>query len=128
MNERTSIKNIIAKENVSVDEEVVDDIVYNYYPDMRSILNCLQIYHSTPYDIIQKQVIHNTCESYDSNTVLKYIKNILFKDFLIRLFTHMLNYNIDYGLVLQMKQLLFKPEFPYFDRIFMPRFKSFQNN
>lgn len=129
MKERTSIRNIILKESVTIDENSIDDIVYNYYPDMRSILNCLQIYHTTPYEIIQKSVIHSTCEEYDRETIMKYITRVSFKDFLVRLFIHMLNYNIDSSLVTMMKQqLLVKTDFDYFDKIFIPYFKLLQNN
>jgi hypothetical protein len=45
---------------------------------------------------------------------------VCLKDYLIKLFLHMMNYNIDSELILMMKDLiLVKSDFEYFDKIFM---------
>ena len=87
----TYIRNILTKENANISEEIIDDIKYNYYPDMRSVVNSLQAYKSFNYPIIHKQMIVNNCEKYNSEIVKKYIENNSFKEYLIRLFIHMMN-------------------------------------
>lgn len=124
----TYIRNILTKENANISEEIIDDIKYNYYPDMRSVVNSLQAYKSFNYPIIHKQMIVNNCEKYNSEIVKKYIENNSFKEYLIRLFIHMMNYNIDTDIILMMQKLIIrKHDFNYFDRILMPRFISLNN-
>lgn len=119
------IQNILTNENVKISNDIIDDIKYNYYPDMRSIVNALQAYKSFSYPIINKQMILKNCISYDSLQIKKYIQSNSFKEYLIRLFMHMINYNIDTKLVIMMQKLIMKKQdFVYFDRIFMPYFIS----
>jgi hypothetical protein len=54
-----------------------------------------------------------------------YIKTIYFKDFLIKLFIKMLNYNVDTKLIGIMKDLIIvKQDFEYFDKYLMPYYKG----
>lgn len=125
LHDGTYIRNILTKENANISEEIIDDIKYNYSPDMRSIVNSLQAYKSFNYPIIHKQMVVNNCEKYNSEIVKKYIEHNSFKEYLIRLFIHMMNYNIDTDLILMMQKLIvLKHDFNYFDRILMPRFIS----
>jgi replication factor C subunit 3/5 len=119
------IQNILVKENVSISSEIIDDIKYNYYPDMRSVVNALQAYKSFSYPIVNKQMIIKNCLHYDSIEIKKYIEHNSFKEYLIRLFMNMIHYNIDTKLILMMQKLIMrKQDFKYFDRIFMPYFTS----
>jgi replication factor C subunit 3/5 len=119
------IQNILIKEKAEISNEIIDDIKYNYYPDMRSVVNALQAYKSFSYPIINKQMIIRNCIDYNSSQVNEYIRNNSFKEYLIRLFMYMLQYNIDTNLILMMQKLIMrKQDFKYFDRIFMPYFIS----
>jgi replication factor C subunit 3/5 len=116
------IQMILEKENITISKEVIDDIKYNYYPDMRSIVNALQAYKSFDYPIISKQMIIHNCNHYNSQLIREYISTNSFKEYLLRLFMNMIYYNIDTKLILMMHSLIKKPEFKYFDRVFMPYF------
>ena len=124
INDTNYIHNIIKKENVHIEEEVINDIKFNYYPDLRSTINCLQNYHSNPMPIIKQSFIDDICINYISikDKVKEYTKTIYFKDFLIKLFIKMLEYNIDSKLLTRMKELVMKPDFDYFDKYLMTHF------
>jgi replication factor C subunit 3/5 len=119
------IQNILIKENVQISSEIIDDIKYNYYPDMRSVVNSLQAYKSFSYPIINKQMIIKNCVDYDSNIIREYIKDNSFKEYLVRLFIYMIQYNMDSKLICMMQKLIMrKQDFIFFDKIFMPYFVS----
>jgi len=124
INDKMYIQNIIEKENVNIDKDVINDIKFNYYPDLRSTINCLQNYHSNPLPIIKQSLIQDMCIKYpDIREEIKiYIQGIYFKDFLIKLFIKMLDYNIDSKLLSLMKELIIKPDFDYFDKYLMSHF------
>ena len=127
INDTTYINNIIQKENVKIDEHVINDIKFNYYPDLRSTINCLQNYHSNPMPIINQSIINDICNNYNNirEKVKEYIQTIYFKDFLIKLFMKMLDYNIDNKLLSIMKELItIKQDYEYFDKYLMPHFIS----
>jgi replication factor C subunit 3/5 len=126
INDTKYINNIIEKENVEIDEDIINDIKFNYYPDLRSTINCLQNYHSNPMPIIKQSFIDEICINYEciKDEVKEYTKTIYFKDFLIKLFIKMLEYNIDSKLLSLMKELIMKPDFDYFDKYLMPHFIS----
>ena len=120
----TYINNIIESEGIILKEGVLDDITFNYYPDLRSVVNCLQAYQSFQYPLIRKDMLELNCVNYNAK-VKKYIKSVCFKDYLIKLFIHMINYNIDSNLIFMMKDLiLIKQDIDFFDCFFMKRFKS----
>lgn len=121
-NDNSYIKNIIKSENLKMKKSVVDDIIFNYSPDLRSIVNSLQAYQSYPYPLICKKIIKLNCVKYNY-TVKQYIKKVCLKDYLVKLFLHMVNYNINTELILMMKDLiLVKSDFEYFDKIFMKEY------
>jgi DNA polymerase III delta prime subunit len=125
----TYIQNIIEKENVKIEKEVIENIKFNYSPDLRSTINCLQNYHSNPTPIIDQQMIDEVCDQYQKenirNKVKMYVKTIYFKDFLIKLFIKMMEYTIDAQLLSMMKDLIvIKQDYDYFDQVFMPHFIS----
>ena len=123
------INNILISENMDIQEDIIEDIKYNYYPDMRSIVNCLQIYKSYPYDMIEKNMIVNNCINYDISNIKKYCEKNCLKDYLIKLFLEMFNYNIDSKLIMMMKSLiLIKQDLRYFNIKLMPYFISLQKN
>ena len=115
----TYINNIIELEGITLKEGVLEDITFNYYPDLRSVVNCLQAYQSFPYPLIRKDMLELNCTNYNAK-VKKYIKTICFKDYLIKLFIHMINYNIDSKLIFMMKDLiLIKQDIDFFECFFM---------
>lgn len=124
INDSGYIQNIIDKENVTIDADVINDIKFNYYPDLRSTINCLQNYHSNPMPIIKQSLINDICLKYMEirEEVKIYIEGIYFKDFLIKLFIKMIDYNIDSKLLSLMKELIMKPDFDYFDEYLMTHF------
>ena len=64
-------------------------------------------------------MIELNCNKYNAK-VKKYIKTVCFKDYLIKLFIQMMNYNIDSKLIFMMKDLiLVKQDMEFFDCFFM---------
>lgn len=121
--DRTYLKTLIRKENLSLSDEVLDDIVYTYYPDMRSCVNCLQVYQSIPYPILEKKQITHTLEKYDKTELSDYLKDRNKKEFFQRLFLSMVDYNITTELVTRMhKFILLKQDLDYFDAYIMKEF------
>ena len=124
INNTEYIQNIIQKERLQINKDVIDDIIFNYYPDLRSVVNCLQAYQSFQYPLIKKDIIELNCNKYKTK-VKNYIKTVCFKDYLYKLFMHMLNYNIDSKLIFMMKDLiLIKQDISFFETFFMPYFKK----
>jgi DNA polymerase III delta prime subunit len=124
INDASYIQNIIEKENVDIDEDVINNIKFNYYPDLRSTINCLQNYHTNPMPMIDQTFINDICIHYERDKVKEYVKTIYLKDFFIKLFMKMLDYTIDSKLLSLMKELIMKPDFDYFDKYLMHYFIS----
>ena len=121
--DRTYLKSLMRKENLSLSDEVLEDIVYTYYPDMRSCVNCLQVYQSIPYPILEKKQINHTLEKYDKTELAHYLKDRNKKEFFQRLFLSMVDYNITTELVTRMhKFILLKQDLDYFDVYIMKEF------
>ena len=122
VSDNSYIKNIIKLEHLKLKKGVVDDIIFNYSPDLRSIVNSLQAYQSYTYPLISKGIIKLNCVKYNAK-VKKYVKSVCLKDYLIKLFLQMMNYNLSSSLILMMKDLiLVKSDFDYFDKIFMKEY------
>ena len=127
MNDSSYIKNILDSEGLKLKKGVLEDITFNYSPDLRSVVNCLQAYKSYPYPLICKNMLELNCNNYN-NKVKRYIKTIYFKEYLIKLFLHMMNYNLNTELIFMMKDLiLVKSDFDYFDCFFMKAFQKLNN-
>jgi DNA polymerase III delta prime subunit len=119
------IQKIIDSESITIDKDVIEDIKLNYYPDMRSFVNCLQLYQSYPFPILNNALLKQTCEAYSRDILESHLKHFSFKELLTKLFLYMMNYNIDTYLIGQMKELLLtNPDLDYFDAYFMPAFKT----
>lgn len=119
------ISDIIQKENITIEPAVIEDIKSNYYPDMRSFVNCLQLYQSYPFPILNATFLKQMCESYDRKILERYLKHFSLKDILMKLFLYMMNYNLDSHLIDQMKQLLMvNQDIEYFHAYFMPEFQK----
>lgn len=119
------ISDIIQKEKITIHPDVIEDIKSNYYPDMRSFVNCLQLYQSYPFPILNTTFLKQMCEAYDRAILQRYLKHFSLKDILIKLFLYMMNYNLDTHLIVQMKQLLMvNQDLEYFHRYFMPAFQT----
>jgi replication factor C subunit 3/5 len=118
------IQYIIDSEKLVIDENILNDIIFNYYPDLRSVVNCLQSYQSFQYPIIKKNMIELNCKKYNIK-VKNYIKSVCFKEYLYKLFFHMMNYTIDSKLIFMMKDLiLIKQDVDFFETFFIPYFKQ----
>jgi replication factor C subunit 3/5 len=127
-NDKEYINSILTKEQLTINDEIIENMKYNYYPDMRSLVNCLQAYKSFSYPIIQKQMVLNNCLHYNSETIRKYIHQNSFKEYLIKLFLQMLDFKLDSKLINMMqKMIMIKQDFIYFDKIFMPYFILLNN-
>lgn len=121
--DRTYLKTLMRKENLALTDEVLDDIVYTYYPDMRSCVNCLQVYQSIPYPILEKKYITRTLERYNKSQLLLYLKDRNKKEFFQRLFLSMVDYTLTSELVTRMhKFILLKQNLDYFDEYIMKEF------
>ena len=119
------ISDIIQKENITIEPAVIEDIKSNYYPDMRSFVNCLQLYQSYPFPILNATFLKQMCESYDRKILERYLKHFSLKDILMKLFLYMMNYNLDSHLIDQMKLLLMvNQDIEYFHAYFMPEFQK----
>ena len=119
------IQDIIQKENITISPSVIEDIKSNYYPDMRSFVNCLQLYQSYPFPILNTIILKQTCEQYNRDILEEHLKHFSFKEFLTKLFLYMMNYTLNASLIHKMKDLLFiKSDLSYFHHIFMPEFKK----
>jgi replication factor C subunit 3/5 len=118
------IQHIIDSEKLVIDENILNDIIFNYYPDLRSVVNCLQSYQSFQYPIIKKNMIELNCKKYNIK-VKNYIKGVCFKEYLYKLFFHMMNYTIDSKLIFMMKDLiLIKQYVDFFETFFIHYFKQ----
>ena len=121
--DRTYLKTLMRKENLALTDEVLDDIVYTYYPDMRSCVNCLQVYQSIPYPILEKKYITHALERYNKNELGAYLKDRNKKEFFQRLFLSMVDYTLTSELVTRMhKFILLKQDLDYFDEYIMKEF------
>lgn len=119
------ISDIIQKENITIEPEVIEDIKSNYYPDMRSFVNCLQLYQSYPFPILNATFLKEMCESYDRKILERYLRHFSLKDIWMKLFLYMMNYNLDSHLIDQMKLLLMvNQDIEYFHAYFMPEFQK----
>jgi replication factor C subunit 3/5 len=78
MNDSSYIQNIIEKEGIDIDEETINNIKFNYYPDIRSTVNCLQNYYLHPTPIIEQKIIDEICLNYNRDKVKAYVKNLNF--------------------------------------------------
>ena len=118
------IQHIMKSEGLVLKKGILEDITFNYSPDLRSVVNCLQAYQSYPYPLICKEIIELNCINYNSK-VKRYIKTVCFKEYLVKLFLTMMNYNLDSKLIFMMKDLiLIKSDFDYFNTFFMKYYKS----
>jgi len=121
--DRTYLKTLMRKENLTLTDEVLEDIVYTYYPDMRSCVNCLQVYQSIPYPILEKAQISHTLEHYDKKELIEYLHHRNKKEFFQRLFLSMVDYTLTSELVTRMnKFILLKQDIDYFDEYIMKDF------
>ena len=121
--DRTYLKTLMRKENLALTDEVLDDIVYTYYPDMRSCVNCLQVYQSIPYPILEKKYITHALERYNKSELGAYLKDRNKKEFFQRLFLSMVDYTLTSELVTRMhKFILLKQDLDYFDEYIMKEF------
>ena len=75
MNDSSYIKNILDSEGLKLKKGVLEDITFNYSPDLRSVVNCLQAYKSYPYPLICKNMLDLNCNNYN-NKVKRYIKTV----------------------------------------------------
>jgi len=119
------IENIIQKEKITIDPQVIEDIKNNYYPDMRSFVNSLQLYQSHPFPLLNNETLKQVCEKYNRETVDRLLQHFSPKEFLMKLFLYMMNYQLDSHLIQQMRDLiLIRQDMEYFHRYVMPEFQQ----
>ncbi len=119
------IDKIIQQENITIEPHVIEEIKQCYYPDMRSFVNCLQLYQSYPFPILNDTILKEICEHYDRDMVQQLIRHFSPKEFLMKLFLYMMNYTIDTHLIQKMRDLiLLKQDMEYFHHYYMPEFQK----
>jgi len=128
-NYRSYINNIIQKENIKIDDTIINDILYNYYPDLRSIVNALQSYTYLNTNFIKQKYIINICKTKNFSNLKKYIKIFHKNDFLCKLFLHIVEeYKTDETLILYMKEIIFHDlDIDFIEYVFMEYFFKLQN-
>lgn len=119
---------IIQKENVSISNSILNDIIYNYYPDIRSMVNALQSYKYIRYHFIKEKQIHSLCHSYSITKLKHMLKTFSCKEVCLKLFMHMLmEFKMDSKLISHMKKFIFNRDLDYLDKIVFPYFFYIQN-
>ena len=122
------LNDIISKENITISANTINDIVYNYYPDIRCMVNALQSYKYMKCDFIKEKNIMSLCSNYSFVKLKKLTKNFSPKEFNIKLFMYILfNYKIDSQLISYMKKILFNCDVSFLDNVFFPYLFNIQN-
>ena len=126
---RNYIDNIIKQENIIIEEDIIQDIIYNHYPDIRCMVNSLQCYKYLSIPMIKEKYMVKLSQKYNHTYLKKHLSVFDKKDFLYKLFIYMIeHYNIDSYLIEYMKNIIFyNLELDYISNIFIPYFYSLQN-
>lgn len=127
-NYKDYLNHIIVKENIMIHKDILNDIIYNYYPDIRCMVNALQCYKYTKCDFIKEKNIVSLCHHYSFTKLKKFTKKFSDKEFNMKLFMYVLsNYKIDTILLSYMKQLLIHHDLNFLNERFFPYFYRLQN-
>jgi len=128
-NYKSYINRIIKMENINITPKVVSNIIYNYYPDIRCMVNALQVYNYMKCDFINEASIQSLCNKYSYLKLKTYLKKFNFKDFMTKIYMHFIsNYKFDSTLITYMKNSIMNdPCIEYVDQIIFPYFFLLQN-
>ena len=127
-NYKDYLNHIIVQEHIQISAETLNDIVYNYYPDIRGMVNALQTYQHLKCGFIKEKQIESICKNYSFTKFKKMTKPFNYKEFNHKLFMHiLLHYNIDYTLLHYMKEIIFNNDIDYLNNVFFPHFINIQN-
>jgi len=123
------LNHIIQREKIDISSNTLETIIYNYYPDIRCMVNALQSYHYKKCDFIQEKTIQKICHQYSFSLLKNKIKPFYPKDFLIKIFMCILTqYKIDSQLLIYMKDILNQGcRLEYLDKVFFKHFLYIQN-
>jgi replication factor C subunit 3/5 len=124
INYKDYLKKIIENENINITDQCLDDIIFNYNTDMRSIINCLQCYKNDYTCYINETFIGEICNNYSKEKHRKYLENIYLKDFLYKLFFYIFKSDIPISseIILQMKNMILNDcSLNYFENCFIKK-------
>ena len=128
-NYKDYLNHIIQSESIKISDDTLEDIMYNYYPDIRCMVNALQSYHYIKTDFIKEKHIQHICKHYSFSLLKSKMKPFYPKDFLIKLFMYMLTHSVlDNTLLFYMKEILLHGcELDYLDKVFFNYYLNLQN-
>ncbi len=127
-NYKEYLNHIIKNENIQIKKGILNDIIYNYYPDIRCMVNALQCYKYTSCNFIQEKHIDSICKDYSFVRFKHFIKPFGNKEFNIKLFMHiLLHYKTDSTIISYMKRLLVDYDLNFFNKRFIPYLYKLQN-
>lgn len=122
------LQSIINHENVNITSKKLDNLISNNKPDIRSIVNSLQLYKYTNKTGLKKETIHYLCKHYNLQKLKKLLMIYDNTKIIIILFNHIINeYKIDDTLIHYMKNMIYRFDIYYFDKILIPYFFKIQN-
>lgn len=129
-NYKDYLEHIIRSEKIEISEDRLNDIMYNFYPDIRCMVNALQTYHYVKGTFIKEKHIESLCSRYSFNTLKRRIQPFHPKDFMTKLFMHMVtHYDADTELITMMKDILiYGCELTYLDQVLFKHFLSLNLN
>lgn len=120
-NYKEYLKDIIQKENIDITTDKLNDIIYNYYPDIRCMVNALQSYKYIQCDFIKEKHIVSLCKHYSFVKLKTFTKSFSYKEFNIKLFMYiLLNCKLDNVLLTYMKQILVNNDIHFLNKVFFP--------
>ena len=121
------LNNIIKNENISIKPDILNNIINTNKPDIRCMINCLESYNYNYYKYIKIKDIKNICENDNPYYLSKY-KNYDKKYIFESIFIYMINnYNIDEKVINYMEELLYNPDYKFFNKVFIKYFINLQN-
>lgn len=128
-NYRSYMDDIIQQENINIEETIIEDIIYNHYPDIRCMVNSLQCYKYIKMPLIKEKYMIKLSEKYNHNYLKKNLELFDKKEFLYKLFMYMVeHYKIDTILIEYMKNIIFYDlSLDYISNVYIPYFYSLQN-
>lgn len=119
---------IIKNENINITEKKLNNIISTNSPDIRSTVNSLQLYKYTKCLRLNKDSIHSLCKSYNLQKIKKLITIYDKNKVITTLFNYIINnYKIDNTLINYMKNMIYRFDIHYFDKVLMPYFLKIQN-
>lgn len=121
------LEDIIKKEEIIIDKDTLDNIIYNYYPDIRSIINKIELQKFYKNKEVNKNDIKTIL--FDNETHIEYfLKQQQSIDIFYKIFVVSCQYIINESLIVIMKNIIIKKDsIIYFYKNFIPLFRELNN-